>query len=774
MHLIKMKYFLKNNKKLFLYTWIFSIIFILSSDFAFAGNNDEIKALSTAIDIVNLFLGLVWSTLWVVTAFVSWFLSPEWYNWKLFWLDWHFKQIWILVSNIVYTAFAIILIVIAFMNIINKWDKWELKQALPRFIIWVLIVPLSWFFVQFVLSISSIMTISVITLPYEIFNNWVESELWWKIDLNHKIHTTHILKLWDESEFENDICHWKNTNTNEERVPWWFMMSCNPKPIREILKWTAWEWDNSTNNTSVFGLMSIFTYEIMRLDRLDTLRSEFTVEAIKTITSLFQKSIFDLAFIVIYTVLMIALFLALFVRGVMLWLYTMFSPMFWLLYFFWKSSDGVWWDTKFSIKDFISLALVPVYVSWALAFWLIFIFVIAWNSDNKLLNTEGNDNCLISWWVFKFCLEWKIWDDINEWIYVWKWALWRFIIEMFGVVVLWVSVMAALKSSTTTWNIIKPIEDFGKQVWWLVMRSPMYAPVIPTKWGMQSAWSMFQAGKTITSQISNINQDKWNKLASSFLPGLFGWEQWKKYLDLLTESNAINGKWPKAAYDLKERIYANWTADDLAKNIQSRRALANTFRELYKDATDSTKSKEIINELEKATSWTEIKRLLSELDKIAKSNTTYTALWGAKNITRNQVEDYLWKGKTNPDEKDKDQPILQVKEGVKKDGIKTYEFLDMNIEINKDQQTFTEESDYKDIANKLLSKSYIWKITLNNFKDLLYQMWIRKEEKQKAVIEKIQNSLMKKDWEIVLRKDWDNSWRKLSDWDLFNNNTSES
>jgi hypothetical protein len=40
---------------------------------------------------------------------------------------------------------------------------------MPKFIIGVLIVPFSWFFVQFLLSLSAILTVGVLTLPYDSF-----------------------------------------------------------------------------------------------------------------------------------------------------------------------------------------------------------------------------------------------------------------------------------------------------------------------------------------------------------------------------------------------------------------------------------------------------------------------------------------------------------------------------------------------------------------------------------------------------------------------------
>lgn len=96
----------------------------------------------------------------MLTAFISLFLYPGWTNGTLFGLTEYLREIWILISNVVYFLFALILIVIAFMNIIGKnQGTWELKQAMPKFIVGVLIVPLSWFFVQFLLSVSAVLTI---------------------------------------------------------------------------------------------------------------------------------------------------------------------------------------------------------------------------------------------------------------------------------------------------------------------------------------------------------------------------------------------------------------------------------------------------------------------------------------------------------------------------------------------------------------------------------------------------------------------------------------
>ena len=72
----------------------------------------------------------------LVTSFVTIFLYPGWVNGTMFGLEDYLKIIWIFVSNVVYFIFAFILIAIAFMNIIGKGEgTWELKQAMPKFIV---------------------------------------------------------------------------------------------------------------------------------------------------------------------------------------------------------------------------------------------------------------------------------------------------------------------------------------------------------------------------------------------------------------------------------------------------------------------------------------------------------------------------------------------------------------------------------------------------------------------------------------------------------------
>ena len=88
---------------------------------------------------------------------------------------------------------------------------------------------------------------------------------------------------------------------------------------------------------------------------------------------------FGIIFFVIFGILVIAIIYALFSRALMLWLYAMFSPIFALTFVLGDKAKKL---EKFTIKEFISLAMVPVYVSAALAFGLMFLGLVMGATDS--------------------------------------------------------------------------------------------------------------------------------------------------------------------------------------------------------------------------------------------------------------------------------------------------------------------------------------------------------------------------------------------------------
>ena len=500
----KIKTFFKDNKKIFYYFWFFIVVYMMSSEVGFAADNTKWEDI---VWWVNLIFVVASVFIWLFTQLVSLFLNSWWINWSILGLDEHLKVIWIMVSNVVYFIFAFILIWIAFMNIIGKWEKWELKQALPKFVIWILIVPFSWFFVQFILSLSAILTVQVISLPFDSFPSVFNDKI-----LNEKIIPNDCKINLTDTSIMKDI---KTSTSAEIKTKIDKIYNCEGEKlsISQVIH----------NPDSIFWIISIYTYWILRIDKLDTLEKKEVTEWINVIIDLWIKWIIDILFVLVMLILIVSLWLALFTRWVWLWIYAMFSPIFWLLYFFDKSEW--WWDwaTKnFNIKEFINLALVPVYVAAALSFWLLFIFIASqWltkSTDSGKPAYIWKDWISITLWDLKYSIDWAILGSHKEWISEvlgWlQWWVWSLIISIFWLVILWMAVMAALKSSTITWTVVEPIAQFGKQIWDLAVKSPQYAPVFG---GMSAGW-LSQAAWMVKTHYTNKSTQTWSDFINKHTP----------------------------------------------------------------------------------------------------------------------------------------------------------------------------------------------------------------------------------------------------------------
>lgn len=495
--------FLTKNRKNILYIIGFIFVFFILSDFSFAENtnvsdtNPDNK--NFWISLLNGVLKNLAALLGLLTFLVGLFLAPEWTSGSIVWLGWSgwaLKQMWIMMSNVVYFIFAMIFIWIAFMNIIGKdADTYGLKSAMPRFIVGVLIVPFTWFLVQFILSISSILTVWVLSLPYDTFKDtYMKDE-----DLK-------------KVTFCKDWVIYTGTQPKDKKI-----MECKDTSSTINLKDIV----NPEKSESLFGIMSIYTYGVMSIDGNGKVYSEnLVVNGLGNLFDLWIKVLFDLVFVVVYFILMIALALALFVRGVYLWFYAMLSPVFWLLYFFKKHNDGMGdAGKKFNLKEFIALAFVPVYVSAALAFWLLFIFAAGnswWKQSTGIISEDGKE--VKHAWM-SYTIEWPSTNDGDakssiKKVFTWfQWTFGTLILQVFWLAILWIAVMAALKQSSITQNVIDPFDKFGDSIWQLAMKAPTYAPIIPTGSGMMSA----QGLSKIWSTVSNIPETRLNQKMSPML-----------------------------------------------------------------------------------------------------------------------------------------------------------------------------------------------------------------------------------------------------------------
>ena len=506
--------FLTKNRKNIIYIVSIVFIFFYFADLSFAEwptattpqtwSSDK----NWVIELINWFLKIAAAILWLLTFLVGLFLYPEWTSWSIIWLwwnDWGLKQMWIMISNIVYFVFALIFLWIAFMNVI--WKEWDysLKEALPRFIVWLLIVPFTWFFVQFILSISAILTVWVLSLPYDTFKDTYMK----KDDLN---------KIELCKDYEINVWKQKKDEMPVKCKEWWEKIK-----LSDILSWK--------NSDSLYWITAVYTYAIMAVDGNWKLSIKDIWSWISDLVSLWVKWIFDLIFVLVYALLMIALALALFVRWVYLWFYAMWSPLFWLLYFFKKEKEWIW-GWKFSLTEFISLAMVPVYVSAALAFWLLFIFS-AWNAmkDSKTVAQSWWKPIIEDWgkkinfWWFSYTLSWAVNDwwnkeQVKKLIWWFQWTFWTLILQVFWLAILWMAVMAAINESKITQTVADPFTQFWKSIWDLAMKAPTYAPILPG--GLSAHWLA-----QVWSMPEQAIQNKSSAIAWQFrepIEWVFGWK----------------------------------------------------------------------------------------------------------------------------------------------------------------------------------------------------------------------------------------------------------
>lgn len=593
--LTKLKQKIIANKSSLFKIAIFLWLYFIFSDFSFADTNTppntqtdvSSETVETFIKFTSWVASIIAVLLWLLTYLTTIFLSPEWTNGSIFGMTEYLKWIWILVSNFVYFTFAFILIYVAFANIVwTSNNNLQIKQALPKFIVWILIVPFSWFLVQFMVSISSILTVASMNLPFEAFKNYETTMS------TVKVPTKCTINLWVLWRSEWDTSKW-----------WWWDPTSN-----QIFKCDGQEKELSvlmrTDKAAdgIFWIMTMYTYWLLNIEWLDKLTEGQLRDYIKTIWDIVVKVVFDLIFVIIYALLMIALWLALMIRWIRLWIYMMLSPLFGLMYFFGKEKD--WFFQKFNITEFLWLVMVPVYTMLALSFWMLFIYVTwqwlakTWWSDE--IKVDGNKIMITD--QAELEIKWAIATDENitelaKTIWWWAlWIVWALILKIFWVVILWWTVMAALKQSKITESIIAPIANFWEQVWKLWATLPQYVPIFP---GGQSLKSLETAWNNLDSSLrwAFWVQDR----SENFLKSIgLQKDDFSKALDViktlpsLGQNKQSNDQWYKSVKELlnahgeaafkrtefQEVLKMWWIDNSKVKNIQD---LSTKLAEMWRD-----------------------------------------------------------------------------------------------------------------------------------------------------------------------------------------------
>ncbi|OIP55067.1 hypothetical protein AUK10_00115 [Candidatus Gracilibacteria bacterium CG2_30_37_12] len=476
----------------------------------------EDPAINTIISVLNLGIGVLTFLVTPLIMLAGWLLSPDWTFGEIFGLRPILHQLWILVSNVVYVIFGFMLVFVAFANIFGGENAktYEMKTMLPKLVTGMLIVPFTWFIVSAVLSISNILTASVISLPMEtILKSGGETSTL----LTDKIIPTHIFYVKGSDSGTGSSQGMKNNGE-------FSASDCTTNPqdclsIKEFL---------TNGGGGAYNLLSVYAYGIFRIQGYKAITTEQKINKVIDIAS---KLGFGIIFFVIFGILVIAIVYALFSRAMMLWLYAMFSPIFALTFVLGDKAKKL---EKFTIKEFISLAMVPVYVSAALAFGLMFLgLVMGATGGDKTGNgslksdivditspggiTEfkfGGDNGITL--TTQGLLDPAVKSGGSKALDLGKGVIGTIIMNVLALVILWMTVMTALGASKITEAAVAPIKGFGDEIGKLAMKAPQYIP-IPLPGGKSTSMAgMSTVGTSISQKVNSMAMGDASEIGSTF------------------------------------------------------------------------------------------------------------------------------------------------------------------------------------------------------------------------------------------------------------------
>lgn len=454
--------------------------------------------LQNLVNGLNIFLDILTIIVSPAIILASWLMSPDWTSGDLFGIRSIIHDLWVTISNITYFIYAILLIFIALATIFNS-EHYGYKQLLPRLAVGILLVPLTWWFVSFIISLSTVITASVINIPAEALSKFTDGKTttawatsWWKDPSiptflefkNNKLYANwSAFALWED---------WGST-CNE-----WKSNCISPQ---KFIKSSGW----------MYSWLMVYSYWVFRFQDIKKINTKKDV--ILSVGQIINQWIVWIIMFIIYWLLVLALIFALLMRAIKLWFYTIFSPLFTLKYVIGDGFSKVDKDGTFNVTEFIALAFTPAIVWLALSFGLMIVSVLHnpatpnaqkctatectltmfGNPENKITSKiESGDggeksktitSVIAGGVTYQF--EWSVVSNIND-SGVWQvksvldmswWIIGTIILDIIALVFIWVAFMAAAGLSKATAKAVEPFKQMGEKIGSLWAKLPQYAPI---------------------------------------------------------------------------------------------------------------------------------------------------------------------------------------------------------------------------------------------------------------------------------------------------------
>lgn len=486
------------------------------------------KMLNGLVAGLNIILSILTIIVTPAMILASWLMSPDWTSGDLFQIRPMLHALWVIIANVTYFIYAVLLIFIALATIFNS-DKYGYKQLLPKLALGILMVPLTWWFIQFIISLSTIVTASVINIPMDVVINYnkTNQSSWWTEASIPKV-----------TKFENT----KSVADKESQ-------KCNNlsgdaancvTPEKFIEK--AW---------GMYSNLMLYSFAVFRFQDVKDLPTAY--DKVKWITQIIHQGIIGAIMFIVYGLLVIALVFMLMMRAIKLWFYAIFSPLMTLKYVI---GDGFFWGKEnsdtFELKEFIGLAFVPALVGLALSFGLIIVSVMMkppasslgacsdtsctiplFGIPNNSIVTErkgtwpdAKTETTVSVGDVKYIFSWDVTSGTTKWIKSGLNAaggiIGTIIIDIIALVFIWVAFMAAKNVSKAVKAAVSPFEELGGKIGKLGMSLPKYAPILP------GGLSISGANKIASDVSANVESSSAKKSMDSPIAKVFGVDPWTK------------------------------------------------------------------------------------------------------------------------------------------------------------------------------------------------------------------------------------------------------
>jgi len=401
-------------------------------------------------------------------------------------------RIWVISRNLVNIIFVFLLLLLALKTIFGVKESGydDLKKSLAKFVILLIFVNFSWLATKVVLDAASVVTHIVFAIPSGISGN---TDSKGKISLPPCKVDTLGIKNKPLTGACSPTAIFAPTDAGTTKVSYWEAKDCkkveeaynnaykdgkqNPnaeKENRVLWKRTSMCMENMNffkydKNTAVIYL----TYGMARIQNLVNATSGD--DAIQLSVGVIMSLIMQAA----YAIALTALFLALVVRMLVLWLFVGFSPFLILVMYFNEDMFGNDERVGVSIgwKEFTKWAFVPAAVGGIFA--VSFIMISAGQSlGDVVINNVANKSGVTH-------------IDFNgESLFMGLESMQSFVWMLMSIAVLWMGVFAVLGKMSIIGGMADYVSSQTKDKARLIAKLPLIAPILPTKNGSSSVGGM--------------------------------------------------------------------------------------------------------------------------------------------------------------------------------------------------------------------------------------------------------------------------------------------